>query len=394
MATLGAQHQPSGLNNTFNGDQLTFADYISATRDLLSKAHIKLGSDNLEKIVDGNAPFELFPPSGFEKGQSKTYKRGIVLTHGLTDSPYWMRHLGYFFQQQGFRIMAILLPGHGTQPGDLLDVHWQEWGKAVAYGVEQISLEVEEIYLAGHSTGGTLSLYHSLHDTRVRGLFLFSPALKISSKAAFATWHKIYSWLIPSAKWLTIKADGDIYKYESITKNAVAQTYALIQQLDQTLRHPEMSPRKIDIPIFAATSNEDTTVHTSATIEFMMQTRHPISKLLLYSAKQEISNIHPKKIEHLNSNIPELRILSYSHLSIILPENDAYYGEKGEYCNCLHYFSNNSEKYFECLHHPEKTLWGEITEENLEKGLLRRLTYNPKFKHLELTMQEFISKLL
>jgi esterase/lipase len=43
-----------------------------------------------------------------------------------------MRHLADFFRQNGFRVMAVLLPGHGTQPGDLLDVTWQEWARPSA----------------------------------------------------------------------------------------------------------------------------------------------------------------------------------------------------------------------------------------------------------------------
>jgi len=221
------------------GSRLAFADYVARNRDMLSRAHA--GAADWEKIVDGNAPFELTPnnPSpppcrgrareGVEAslpGQQKPYRRGVLLTHGLSDSPYFMRHLAAFFQENGFRVMAVLLPGHGTQPGDLLEVTWQEWARTVAYGADKLAEEVDEVYLAGYSTGATLSVYQSLRDNRVRGLFLFSPALRITRRAALANLHKLYSWLIPSAKWVDIKPDLDIYKNESFTKNAAAQTYA------------------------------------------------------------------------------------------------------------------------------------------------------------------------
>ncbi len=75
-----------------------------------------------------------------------------------------MRHLAEFFLENGFRVMAVLLPGHGTQPGDLLEVTWQEWAKTVAYGAYKLAEEVDEVYLAGYSTGATLSVYQSLRD--------------------------------------------------------------------------------------------------------------------------------------------------------------------------------------------------------------------------------------
>jgi hypothetical protein len=132
---LEARHRPSGLNSAFNGNpsvsggRLSFADYVARNRAMLRRVHA--GAADLDRIIDGNAPFELAPLPGFAPGQQKAYRRGVLLTHGLSDSPYTMRHLAEFFRQNGFRVMAILLPGHGTQPGDLLDVTWQEWAKAL-----------------------------------------------------------------------------------------------------------------------------------------------------------------------------------------------------------------------------------------------------------------------
>src|SRR5512135_477632 len=149
MDILGLRHQSSGMNSRFIGGGLSFAVYVQRTQAMLRQVHE--GDNEQERIVAGNSPFELFPVGGFRNGCNKPYKRGILLTHGLTDSPYHMRHLATFFQRQGFRVMAVLLPGHCAQPGDLLDVRWQEWAKCVAYGVEQLDREVDEMFLAGYS---------------------------------------------------------------------------------------------------------------------------------------------------------------------------------------------------------------------------------------------------
>ena len=231
---------------------------------VLKKIHDTDKIAKLDKIVDGNAPFELKPPAGCPSGHGKPYRRGVLLTHGLTDSPYSMRALGSFFQKNCFRVMAILLPGHGTQPGDLLDVVWQEWAKAEAYGTDQLAAEVDEVYLAGFSTGGALSVYQSQDDPRVRGLFLFSPALEVDSIAALANVHK---YRIFGYAWLDVMPDKDIYKYESFPKNAAAQIYALTQAVKSRLEEHAVS-----IPVFAAASQDDTTVHASATIEFIAHT--------------------------------------------------------------------------------------------------------------------------
>jgi len=389
VKSLEARHCPSGFNTGFQGEQLSFADYVTQSRNMLFSARAKGHSVQLEKIVEGNAPFEL-KPAEVASGCKKSYRRGILLTHGLTDSPYFMRHLAAFFQQSGFRVMAILLPGHGTQPGDLLDTRWQEWAKAVAYGVDRLDEEVEELYLAGFSAGGTLSVYQSLHDQRVRGLFLFSPALKVSPRAAFANAHKLYSWLMPTGKWLYIRPDHDIYKYESFPKNAAAQMYALTRKLGSQLQLHEM-----DLPVFAAASEDDATANTTGTLEFMSRTRHPSSRLVIYSARPDAFSfdIPAEKLELVNCAMPVQKILSSAHTAIILPAEDTYYGAGGAYSNCTHYYPGDMEKYNACAAYPEQILLGEITPQNLDAGLLCRLMFNPHFAALKISMQRFIDNL-
>ncbi len=370
----------------FRGEGLSFEAYIATTRDMLREIHRRLGTQNIDKVVDGNAPFILLPTQA--EGVKHRYKRGILLTHGLTDSPYFMRHLADFFVSQGYLVMAILLPGHGTQPGDLLKVTWQEWAKAVAYGTDKLAEQVDEVYLGGLSTGATLSIHQSQHDTRVRGLFLFSPALKITARAAYAKLHKHYSWLVPKAKWISIQPDTDRYKYESFTMNGAAQMYALTQRV-------AASKLVLKIPVFAAASEDDVTVNTPATIDLMGRAQHPASHLLVYSTTPEISAIkYPDaRITWSNSVFPEHRIIGFSHLSIIFPADDDYYGLKGDYVNCIHYYPYELEKFIACRTHPREVVLGEITAENLQTGVMLRLMYNPAYEDLCKAMRQFIASL-
>jgi esterase/lipase len=387
---LEARHQASGLNTQFNGNQLTFEEYVAGSRDMIRKTRATANVAELDKIIEGNAPFELKPPASCPSGHGKPYRRGVLLTHGLTDSPYFMRYLASFFQENCFRVMAILLPGHGTQPGDLLDVSWREWTKAEAYGTDKLAAEVDEVYLAGFSTGGALSVYQSQNDARVHGLFLFSPALKITSLAAVANAHKIYSWASPSAKWLDVMPDKDIYKYESFPKNAAAQIYDLTQAVNSRLHEHAVS-----IPVFAAASQDDTTVITSATVDFMARTQNPSSILVLYStnASEVLPGFPAEKLEMVNSVFPEKKILSSAHTAILLPPDDEHYGVGGEYSNCIHYYPGEMEKYDACNNKPKEDFQGELTETNLKAGILRRLMYNPNFAALKLSMKKFIDNL-
>ena len=378
MVILGLRHRPSGVNSHFVGEGLPFADYVQRTQAMLWRLHD--GKNEQEKIVAGNAPFELLPLGDFEKGQDKPYKRGVLLVHGLIDSPYHMRHLASFFQRNGFRVMAVLLPGHGTQPGDLLDMRWQEWAKAVAYGADCLSSEVDELYLAGFSAGAALSVLQAAHDERVRGLFLFSPAFEIDPRAKWAKLHKLYSWLLRKAAWVSLMQDNDPYKYESFCKNAAAQMYALTQALPQ---------REVKIPVFAVASADDATVNSAATLRFMQRARHPCSKLVWYATEKT----GQQNVEWVNSAVPEKRILSSAHTAIVLPPEDAHYGEAGDYANCLHYLPHDTEGYSACIARAQEVWHGEVHAQNLKHGLVRRLMYNPHYAEMEASMKKFIEGL-
>ena len=387
-APLAGRHRPSGLNRCAPPPELRLADYLAASRAMLQQAHQQLGSANLELVIAGNAPFELKPalPDATFAGTNKPYRRGIVLTHGLTDSPYFMRALGEFFAAQGFVVMAILLPGHGTQPGDLLKVHRDEWAKTLSFAVNCLAAETDELYLGGFSTGAALSIQHSLRDARIRGLFLFSPALKITPLAALAQFHRISSWLLPRSAWVDIQLDRDLYKYESLSKNAVAQTYALTQSVQRQLQQ-----RPLRLPTFTALSNDDATVNSAATLAVMARATHPNHHTVLYATQP--LKLAQKNIECIVMRDSHQHILSAAHTAIVLPDDDAHYGATGDYANCVHYFPHDASSYQACLKSAPSINRGEINAVNLHHGILKRLMTNPNFPALKISLAKFIAQL-
>jgi len=72
---LEARHRTSGLNSQFNGGQMDFADYVARQREMIARARSDADAAILEKIIDGNAPFELKPIVNYSAGHKKPYKR-------------------------------------------------------------------------------------------------------------------------------------------------------------------------------------------------------------------------------------------------------------------------------------------------------------------------------
>jgi esterase/lipase len=386
--SLSERHQPSGQNSHFTVDQsISFEAYEKQTQKMLLAARTDIVGKENEYIVEENAPFELTPSADCLKGVKKKYRRGILLTHGLKGTPYSMRALGKVFQENCFRVMAILLPGHATRPGDLLDVTWEDWMKAEAFGVNALASEVDEIYLSGFSAGGTVSIYQSLVDHRVMGLFLFSPAIAITPLAGMASIHKVISWAMPRAQWVEFMLDEDHYQYESFPLNAVTQIYKLTKKLQSALKTDAMP-----LPVFLAVSEDDATVSTPASIAFFEQASNPANKMVLYSAHPERRASKMDKVEIIYSAFPDQHIISSAHTAIIVPPDDLHFGKEANPMACSRYFNDAPEKYALCKDKKEDFL-GEITDENLKKGVIRRLMYNPSFDALKLSLKQFIDTL-
>jgi hypothetical protein len=50
-------------------------------------------------------------------------------------------------------------------------------------------------------------------------------------------------------------------------------------------------------------------------------------------------------------------------------------------------------QYDACNKNPKRDLQGELTEENLKGGVMRRLMYNPNFAALKVSIKRFIDNL-
>ena len=172
--------------------------------------------DNADTIIQANSPKQHIP--------AQPAKNGILLIHGLLDSPFLLQGLYEHFKTQGYVVRSLLLPGHGTVPGDLLDVNLESWLQASEFAVKQFESEVENLYLLGFSTGASLALYHAYQGANIKGLILFAPALKFVNRLAALT-----RWL--PGNWLRLAPETDFAKYQSIPNNAVYQVYRLSRKL-------------------------------------------------------------------------------------------------------------------------------------------------------------------
>ena len=208
----------------------------------------------------------------------ETIKGGVLLLHGLSDSPYSLRRLAEIFYQRGFYVLALRLPGHGTIPAALTEVRWEDWRAASRIGAEHVRKRIGSappFFVAGFSNGGALAVTYAL-DAMVdeqlpepEQLLLFSPEIGISPFASIANSQKLLSFLpyFAKFKWLSIQPEYDPFKYNSFPKNAAQEAWELTDFLDKRVTAAHSAGLLKTFPgVLTFLSWQDSTVYTSATI--------------------------------------------------------------------------------------------------------------------------------
>lgn len=380
-----ARYEPSNYAALVPALNSDFGDYVAESRTRIRQALREyyflegrtpfLGSYTLDEVARMRAPFELQPASNCGENEAEE-RLGILMVHGLSDSPYLLRPIAnnLAFRFPCALIRGLLMPGHGTVPGDLLDSSIDEWRATFDFGVESFGASVDRLVVLGYSNGATLSLDYLNRNpvNRVDGLILLAPGLEAyDGRTSMAPWLK---WVMP---WISEHADDDAVKYESFPTSAAGEFYRLTESVR------ERTQRAIELPSLSLISAEDTTINSQSSLDFYCQWLDNDQSRLLYFA--DAGAEVPGGCEHVQVLSPDpadSRFLGFSHVALAIPANDPHYGIDGAYSACLNY-ADSTELYRQCMNDPQATVYGENTlldGDGMVNGkLLRRATFNPYF---------------
>jgi alpha-beta hydrolase superfamily lysophospholipase len=175
-------------------------------------------------------------------------RAGVILIHGLTDSPYVFRALAARLHERGCDVVVLRLPGHGTAPAALTTIDWRDWAAAVRLIARDLRARLPAqapLHMIGFSTGAALAVEYSLARLdgedlpRVEGLVLLSPAIGVDPLAWLAVWQARLSRIPGLGKmaWLDLIPEYDPYKYCSFPVNAGDQIYRVTRVIDERLTH-------------------------------------------------------------------------------------------------------------------------------------------------------------
>ena len=286
-----------------------------------------------EEQVPFNRYFEGSPvyPGHFARDWNRSYLLepagppigAVVLLHGLTDSPYSLRHIASRYRDRGFAVVAIRLPAHGTVPAALTKVEWETWLAATRLAVREARRRAPEpapLHVVGFSNGGSLAVKYTLDAiedkrlSRVDRLILISPMVGITRFARFAGLAGLPAMLPAFAKaaWLSVLPEFNPFKYNSFPVNGARQSYRLTDALGTQMSLARREGRLTALPpVLTFQSVMDFTVSTQAVLSglydylpangselvlFDLNRNVKFGPLLRSSAESALSRIVPPRV--------------------------------------------------------------------------------------------------
>jgi alpha-beta hydrolase superfamily lysophospholipase len=259
------------------------------------------------------APGSLSDPNVWQYNWNRTFileprgtpVGGVLLLHGLTDSPYSLRSVGLALVARGYRVVGLRLPGHGTAPSGLLTFEVEDLAAATQLAMRDLRQSLgagPPIYMIGYSNGAALAVSYALDARtdstlpRPAGLVLISPAIGITRLAALGRIRTGLSELqgFGRAAWQVIETEIDPYKYQSFSWHAAGATQRLTSGLSQRIAAlASRGPVRGMPPTLAFISTVDATVQAPAVIDSLLGRLAPEGHELVLFDVNRFSVVQP-----------------------------------------------------------------------------------------------------
>ncbi|WP_078742471.1 alpha/beta hydrolase [Pseudomonas fluorescens] len=337
----------------------SFADYRQQTLTHIERDRNFLNSDHTLEL-NWNVPREWIP--------EQPNARGVLLVHGLGDSPGSFLDVAKQLASEGYRVRTVLLPGHGTKPADMLEASLDDWRRTVEQQVALLSKEVDFVYLGGFSTGANLVVDYAMDDQSIAGLLLFSPAFKSN---LFIDW--MTPWLATVKPWLRqptgTTPQQTPMRYQNVPTYGFAQYY-----LSSTAVRSKLASREFLRPVLVVSAAHDSVVDVAFVRDtFNRRFPNPASRMIWYGdLAKELQS--PRMLVR-SDRLPAEKISQFSHMGVLFSPDNPQYGRQGSERLCN---NGQSETAYQKCQSGDPVWYSEWGYRELGR-VHARLTYNPYF---------------
>lgn len=363
-----------------------FDNYLNEVERYLLE-HRAFITDNKVQEMSMNMPFEC----------GTQYRNiGVLLVHGLGDSPYFFSDVANAMCNEGIHVRTILLPGHGSKPGDMLNVSYQQWQAETNHHIRLFSEEVDNLYIGGFSTGANLTTIASFtmaEEIEIKGLMHFSPAFK--SRFFVSRLAPYIDSLFP---WPNVEEEDNPSRYNSTAMPGFAAYQESVNVLQDLFSQTELAKRTLNLPVLMVVAEKDSVVDTlKVAAQFRDNFTHP-NKCLLWQG-EDAPDVPENTLIMQTMNVPEQRISAASHMSTLFSDKNPLYGTASDFRICDNGQGNEAEARCKAGEEVWYGPWGfkpDKTDETVayskHEKVYARLTYNPYFGRMVDQLLAFTGK--
>jgi len=236
---------------------------------------------------------------------------GVLVLHGFTGNPQSMRPLAEALADLGLAVELPLLPGHGTDPSDLVDKTWADWSTAADAALLGLEERCEHVVVVGLSVGGSLTCWLAEHHREILGIAVVNPMVEPPAES----FRDVIRGLLDTGEEYAPGVGSDIAK-PGLTELAYSGTplraaLSLFEGLDDLAANLQ----KISCPALVITSRQDHVVPPSSSDLLVSSVSGPVEHVMLdksyhvatldYDAEEITDRIVRFALTHTASSRPD-----------------------------------------------------------------------------------------
>lgn len=243
-------------------------------------------------------------PKAFNwEGKGALKSTMLMLIHGFTGSPSEFRRAAYYWNDLGYSVHAVQLPGHGTKPEDMLLTTWKDWMQHVIDTYDHLQKQsYDHMIVIGHSMGGLLAFLLSL-ERKVDALVSLATPIFITTRSTGAA-----RWLHRWIKFINKRRNewrpelDEACAYRRTPVKCVLDLRKLIHMTRKTLP-------KTTSPLFIVQGMKDHTVkprsadyiykHSGAKVKKLLQLERTAHSILLDQEREQAYRAIDEFISHI-----------------------------------------------------------------------------------------------
>ena len=221
-----------------------------------------------------------------------SHEIGSLLIHGFTSSPAEMQELAATLRERGYHVALPLLPGHATQPEELLHVTYQDWIATVETALQTLQAHTQKQIVIGLSMGGALAL-HLAANFDFAGIVALAPALRLPR------WKEWGVRVLAPFNLTRHKRRGpDVRDAEGrkLLDSYLAYPLIATRELFRLQRHVRAELDRITMPLFVAHSLQDHTIPFQNVAYLLRRVKSQyIEKMILHESYHVLTVDHDRE---------------------------------------------------------------------------------------------------